>query len=122
MKRIIISRGRVAGRVASLLALFASLALAGCYADPTSTDGTDESGIVSGRPRNVGADEERNAAFARGPSQTLELKALSDTQGQGPHPEPWLDREGPHPEPWQSKDVASTPEPDPNGNGDNKKP
>ena len=110
-------------RVAPALAFvaLASLALVGCTGETSSTDGTDESSIVSNRAHHVVNGDEANAAFNGGPTRALELKTRADDEGQGPHPEPWLDREGPHPEPWQSKNITTTP-PDPNGNGDIKKP
>jgi len=116
MKRITISR------VAPVLAFLASLALTGCLGETSSTEGADESSIVTNRTHEVANADERNAAFSGGPTQTLELKTRMDDEGQGPHPEPWLDQEGPHPEPWQSKNVTTTPEPDPNANGGTKKP
>lgn len=108
-------------RVAPVLAFLASLALAGCTGETSSSEETDESSIVSNRAHNVVNGDEANAAFNGGPTRALELKTRADDEGQGPHPEPWLDREGPHPEPWQSKNITTTPS-DPNGSGDNKKP
>ena len=116
MKRITITR------LAPVLAFLASSALMGCLGETSSTTGTDESTIVSNRARDVVNGDDRNAEFNGGPTRALELKTRTDDEGQGPHPEPWLDREGPHPEPWQSKDITTTPDPDPNGNGDTKKP
>ena len=117
MKRINITR------VAPVLALFASIvmasALTGCIGGTTSTEQTDESSIVASRARRVANVDEANAAFSGGPTQALELKTRTNDEGQGPHPEPWLDQEGPHPEPWQSKDLSYSP-PDPNDNGNTK--
>jgi hypothetical protein len=119
MKRITITR------VAPVLAFLASVvmtgALTGCLGATSSTEGTDESSIVSNRAHKA-ANAEDNAAYNGGPAQTLELKTRADDQGQGPHPEPWLDLEGPHPEPWQSKNITSAPDPDPNANNGNNKP
>ena len=119
MKRI--NMTRVAPVLAFLATVTMMAALVGCTGETSSTDGTDESSIVSNRAHNIVNGDETNAAFNGGPTRALELKTRADDEGQGPHPEPWLDREGPHPEPWQSKDIATTP-PDPNGNSDTKKP
>jgi hypothetical protein len=110
---------RIITRVAPVLAFLASFVLVGCIGEPTSTDGTDESNLVSNRARNVANADENAAAFNAGPARALELKTRPSDANQGPHPEPWLDQEGPHPEPWQSKNIISAPEPDPN-NGSKK--
>lgn len=114
MKRITITR------LAPVLAFLASSALMGCLGETSSTTETDESTIVSNRAHQVANGDDRYAEFGGGPTRALELKTRPGEEGQGPHPEPWLDQEGPHPEPWQSKNVTTTP--DPNGNGESKEP
>jgi hypothetical protein len=114
MKRITITR------VAPVLAFLASFVMMGCFGEASTSTGTDESSFVANRAHNVANADEANAAFGAGPTQTLELKTRADDQGQGPHPEPWLDREGPHPEPWQSKNITIAPDPDPNNTGTKK--
>jgi hypothetical protein len=108
-------------RVAPVLAFLASFALMGCLGQATSTEGTDESSVVSNRAHDVANADDNAADFNGGPTRALELKTRPSDANQGPHPEPWLDQEGPHPEPWQSKNVTITPEPDPNS-GSTKKP
>jgi hypothetical protein len=117
MKRINITR--VAPVLAFLASALMASALTGCAGETTSTEQSDESSIVSDRAHNVANAEEATAAFSGGPTQALELKTRTDDEGQGPHPEPWLDQEGPHPEPWQSKNLSYSP-PDPNNQGNNK--
>ena len=117
MKRINITR--VAPVLAFLASIVLASALTGCVGQATSTEGTDESSLVSNRAHAVADAEERNAALNSGPARALELKTRTGDEGQGPHPEPWLDQEGPHPEPWQSKNLSYSP-PDPNNNGNTK--
>lgn len=107
-------------RVATVLAFLASSALVGCIGQPTSTDGTDESSLVSNRAHDVANADDNAGTFNGGPTRALELKTRPSDANQNPHPEPWLDQEGPHPEPWQPKNLTITPDPDSSGSGSKK--
>lgn len=119
MKRI--TRISIA-RVLPVLAIIVASLSTGCTAETSTSTGTDESSIVSDRAHDVANGDVDNAEYRGGPAKALELKTRLDEEGQGPHPEPWLDQQGPHPEPWQTKNVTFVPDTDPNTNGGTKKP
>ena len=86
--------------IVAVLALFSAVSTTGCLgAGLGGGEDTDESEQSSGHS-TTNAEDERRAAFIRGPQQTLELNLHPNTDSQGPHPEPWLKVLGPHPEPW----------------------
>ena len=99
--------------IIAVLGLFTAFASVGCIGQSTSEVGTDESRLVSDRAHNVASSDDPSAVYDQGPARALELKMAPSQNGQGPHPEPWLEQEGPHPEPWQSKNISAAP--DPNG-------
>jgi hypothetical protein len=109
-------------RITIIAALtFISAVGTGCIGQTSTTEGSDESTIVTRRAHDVVNGTDDPASYAGGPARALELQSHSTDDGQGPHPEPWLDQQGPHPEPWQGKSISTEPDPDPNnGNGNGK--
>jgi hypothetical protein len=86
----------------ALLAIVASFGAAGC-AGETSDEGADsvttEHGVTSRTPGESSRVESSGVALA----YPLERRGYIGPEGQGPQPQPWLDREGPQPQPWTEK-------------------
>ena len=112
----------------SVLAFLAAVGSTGCLGQPApSEEDTAATEQASRRAKYVGTSDEELYGAGQ-PNQQLELnvhpngEAITDDEGQGPHPEPWQEKAGPHPEPWTGK----TAEPSSGGNGgsgkDNKEP
>jgi hypothetical protein len=106
--------------IVAVLALFSAVASTGCLGQTSSGESTDESNLVSQSATQAPNEEQRTAQYNGGPAITLELKTHPNDEGQGPHPEPWLDQEGPHPEPWSGRKLIIL-DPHPN-NGSGTKP
>jgi hypothetical protein len=100
----------------SVLALVTAFATTGCFGQSAGNEEeTGESEQSSRRGVRAGAEEEGNLYGYGQPNQQLELNLHPTDQGQGPHPEPWLQQAGPHPEPWTGKTA------EPSGGGGNGK-
>ncbi len=105
--------------IVAILAIF-SAASAGCIQQTSSTaEETSENASVS-KPNDGTPADSQSAEYRGAPAQSLELDIHPANEGQGPHPEPWLDQQGPHPEPWTGRAIIIAT--DPKGSGTATKP
>jgi hypothetical protein len=102
--------------IAALITIFSTVAGTGCIEQTSSTVETNDQSVAATQPNDVDDGTDQAAHFKGGPSQALELDVRVTSEGEGPHPEPWLDQQGPHPEPWTGRAIIIVaPDSDPSG-------
>jgi len=103
--------------IAALITILSTVAGTGCIGQTSSTGNGKDDSVTTAQPNDVTEGDKQTAEFKGGPSQALELDVHVTNEGEGPHPEPWLDQQGPHPEPWTGRAmiIATDPDSDPNG-------